>query len=485
MRPWVRWRGNDRQEDPELARNHYVKAQSRFPTTPQELAECLADPVSAADVFGSSPQAWSDFATYYAQSSPQIGELAQLEAQKQLQAMGGRVKTDRADAAWMAGAGNITGHGKNRFYNKRAPGVSLDGVLPQSEWPMAQFVSAVNPRNEGMQPLRTQMANAMSERVPAEGGALVPEVLRSDLLMMVLEHSIVRQHAHIVPMDSLRVPFPMIDDVTHSGAASVFGGLTAYWTEEAAALTSSAPAFGRITLQAEKLTAYTDIPNELLQDAGPLLEDWIQSTWPTALAWFEDDAFINGTGVGEPQGLLLAPAAIRVPVTSVNKIYLADVITAYARILPQSLRSPGLCWLAAPDVKPQLQQMALTAQSATSNVQPVAPPAWFVSGNAISGTPDTLFGVPVCFSEKMPSCSSSNTTTPGGLTLVDLGFYLLGERSEMRIAVSEQYKFANDLTSYRIIERCTGRIWQQSALTPRNGGATLSPVVKIDTTATS
>lgn len=460
-----------------MARNHIV-ASKRFPNSPQELAECLADPVSAADMFGSSPQAWEDFATHYAAASPQIAEIAQLEAQRALQDLGGGRRLPR-------GVGGPQGHGRNRFYNRRAPGASIDGILPESEWPMAQFVAAVNPSNEGAQPLRTQMANAMSERVPAEGGALVPETLRSDLLMMVLEHSIVRQHAHIVSMDSLRVPYPMVDDVTHSGAASVFGGITAYWTEEAAALTSSAPAFGRITLQAEKLTAYSDIPNELLSDAGALLEDFIQTAWPAALAWYEDDGFINGTGVGEPQGLLLAPAAIRVPVSSVNKIYMADVITAFARILPQSLSSPGLCWLAAPDVKPQLMQMALTAQSATASVQPVAPPAWFTSGNAIQGTPDTLFGVPVHFSEKMPSCSSSNTTTPGALTLVDLGFYLLGERQEMRISVSEQYRFANDMTSYRIIERCTGRIWQQSALTPRNGGATLSPVVKIDTTATS
>ena len=116
-------------------------------------------------------------------------------------------------------------------------------------------------------------------------------------------------------------------------------------------------------------------------------------------------------------------------------------------------------------------------------MQPIAPPAWFTNGQAIEGTPDTLFGHPLYISEKMPSCSSSNTTTAGALSLCNFDYYLLGQRQELTLAMSQEYLFANDLVAYRLIERCTGRVWPQSALTPRNGGATLSPFVLVDTTS--
>jgi HK97 family phage major capsid protein len=70
--------------------------------------------------------------------------------------------------------------------------------------------------------------------------------------------------------------------------------------------------------------------------------------------------------------------------------------------------------------------------------------------------------------------------TTGDLALVDFGYYLLGDRQSMQISSSEHFKFGNDLTSFRIIERLDGRTWIQSAITPENGGSTLSPVVVLN-----
>jgi hypothetical protein len=46
---------------------------------------------------------------------------------------------------------------------------------------------------------------------------------------------------------------------------------------------------------------------------------------------------------------------------------------------------------------------------------------------------------------------------------------------------SEHYKFANDVTAFRVIERCDGQPWLKSALTPKNAGPTLSPFVQLQT----
>jgi hypothetical protein len=52
----------------------------------------------------------------------------------------------------------------------------------------------------------------------------------------------------------------------------------------------------------------------------------------------------------------------------------------------------------------------------------------------------------------------------------------------MQTASSEQYKFQNDKTAFRVIERVDGRPWIQSPITPHNNSAnTLSPFVQLQT----
>jgi HK97 family phage major capsid protein len=319
---------------------------------------------------------------------------------------------------------------------------------------------------------------SLSERLPAEGGFLVPEILRSQILMLALEQSVVRPRAQVIPMDSLRVPMPVIDDISH--VSNVYGGVAAYWTAEGATLAATAPTFGRFELEARKLTAYTTIPNELLQDSITPLDRWFDIFFPKAMAYFEDVAFISGTGVGEPQGFLNAPAAIKLNSANENAIAFSDIAAMFTRMWPPSLRNA--VWLCSPDAFALILELSLSSS--------VAPPLMLQSYQAIDapaggngdGVNYKLMGRPLVVSEKIPSALTGNTTTAGALSFVDLSQYLVGDRQSMQIATSEEYLFASDLVAYRVIERLDGRVWQQTALTPQNGSAqTLSPVVLLDT----
>lgn len=367
-----------------------------------------------------------------------------------------------------------------KLYNKRALGSKLYGEKLAASW--GDFMPAVHHKAEMSEPVaafRRLIKAAMSERVPSEGGFLVPEHLRSQVLMLALEDAVVRSRARTIPMDSLRVPYPTVDDPSHT--SSVYGGVIGYWTEEAAALAASNPSFGRIVLEAKKLTGYTEIPNELLQDSIAALEQFFDEMFPSALAWFEDVAFLTGDGVGQPIGILDkgATCAVRVPCGTLHTIALSDIVNAYVRMLPQSLNKA--VWLCSPDVLAQLLQLVLV-----SGTTPVAPPLW-LNQMSIAGEPVyTLLGRPLIVSEKVPSNLAGNTTQPGALTFVDFSYYLIGDRQTMQVSTSDEYKFANDLTAFRVIERLDGRPWLRSALTQANGSTnTLSPIVKIDTTATS
>jgi HK97 family phage major capsid protein len=350
-------------------------------------------------------------------------------------------------------------------HNPKAMGASIDKDFENSaDYFRTIWHHASNTADR--QAKLSRIRNAFSSTVPSEGGFLIPETLRSELLMVALENSVVRSRARVIPMETLRVPFPAIDST--SNASSVFGGIIAYWTEEGAALTQSSANFGRIVLDAKKLTAYAEIPNELIADSAISFQAFIDQLFPEALAWFEDIAFLGGSGVGEPLGVLSAGngAVIAVPKESgqvANTIVWENIVKMYSRMLPASLGRA--VWIASIDSFPELATMALSVGTGGSAI-------WL--NNGVVGPPMTILGRPVIFTEK-----SNTIGQQGDISFVDFSYYLIGDRQVMSASSSPHYKFANDQTAYRIIERVDGRPWLGSAITPKNGGATLSPYVQL------
>lgn len=355
---------------------------------------------------------------------------------------------------------------KSGLHNPRAMGAKIDNLFENSA-EYFQLIWHNASRDAGMQAKLGKVRNAFSSTVPSEGGFLIPEVLRSELLRVALETSIVRPRARVIPMDSLRVPFPAIDST--SNVSSVYGGIVGYWTEEGATLTASAASFGRIVLDAKKLTAYTEVPNELLSDSISSFQAFIDQIFPEALGFYEDVAFLTGNGVGQPLGML---STANPSVITVNKetgqasttIVWENIVKMFARMLPSSL--DRAVWIASIDTFPELATMALSVGTGGSAI-------WLNNGAA--GPPMTILGRPVLFTEKAPALLGSQ----GDISFVDPGFYLIGDRQVMSAMSSPHFKFQNDQTAYRIIERVDGRPWLQSAITPQNNGPTLSPFVQL------
>jgi HK97 family phage major capsid protein len=350
-------------------------------------------------------------------------------------------------------------------YNAKADGAVLDGEFEH----MAAFARAIhwNNKRPDDQAKLARIVNTFSSVVPSDGGFLIPETLRAELLRVSLESSVVRSRARVIPMETLRVPIPMIDSTTNSG--SVYGGMVAYWGEESAALTESAAKFGKIMLEANKLYGFAIAPNELLQDSLLSFVALIDQLWPEAISFFEDLGFLRGSGVGEPYGLLGNPATVAVDKETgqdAATVVFQNVIKMYSRMLPASLSRA--VWLASPEVFPELATMALNVGTAGSAV-------WMPDAH---GAPQlTLLGRPVILTEKAQVLG-----TQGDLAFVDMGYYLIGDRQSMSADSSKEYKFGHDQTAFRIIQRVTGRPWLQQAITPANGSSnTLSPFVELAT----
>jgi HK97 family phage major capsid protein len=428
-----------------------------IPDTPEGLTELLDDDKQREAVFANK-ETTAEFLKNYVRNvnkaRPDIQRQIDDAVQKGLRSFMIDAGVGRPDVTPQQ---VVTG---SAAYNKRAIGQALDKEFTDT----ADFLFSIYHNNQNGMDRWRKIRNDYSSIDPAGGGFLVPEVLRAELLRVALETAIVRPRARTIPMDSLRVPFPMIDST--SNASSVYGGVTAAWTEEGAEISESEAKFGRIVLEAKKLAARCDVPNELLQDSIISFAAFINDILPEAIAWFEDDAFLTGNGAGEPQGVLTSPALVTVTKETgqaADTILWENIVKMYSRMLPASLGRA--VWIANLDTFPQLATMALNVGTGGSAI-------WL--NNGVQGPPMTILGRPVIFNEKVPTVGDAND-----ISFIDFGYYLIGDRMQMRAESSAHAQFVNDKTVYRIIERVDGRGWIQSAITPKTGSNTLSPFVAL------
>lgn len=449
-----------------------------IPKNADELAEFFGDGGRYKPILASKEKLQEFIARYAATQQSDGTELARIVDEQVQRGLAKFLKDNEADAdegikrlnldPQNRPAGMLTSHKQATAYNPKAAGVALDKQFANAA---EYFHHAwhLNPDADAKAKMET-LRNAYSSVVPAEGGFLVPETLRSQLLEVALEMAVVRPRATVVPMETKRVPFPMIDST--SNASSVFGGMIGFWGEESAALVESNPAFGRAVLDAQKLTGFAVVPNELLSDSLISFAALIERLWPEALAFFEDVAFMSGSGAGEPMGFLGSGNTAGVAVTkesgqAADTIVVENVIKMYSRMLPSSL-SRGI-WVCSPEAIPELFTMALSVGTGGGPV---------MLTNVAGPAPMTIFGRPLVVSEKAGRLGDRSD-----LAFVDLSYYLIGDRQVMSAASSTDYRFGNDQTAYRIIQRVDGKPWIKSPITPQNGGPSLSPFVEIEARA--
>jgi HK97 family phage major capsid protein len=441
------------------------------PRNQDELAEAIGDTATLKEI-AKTPETLTEYIVNYAKeqakADPGIADQIKDETQRQFAEI---LKNDKLLTSINRLNLDPTGQpvARSKHYNAKAPGAGLDARWGTwSDYFAATWAGARGADALAAQSDIAKIQNAFGSTVPSDGGFLIPEILRSELLRVALEQAVVRSRARVVPMESLTVPYPMLDST--SNASSVYGGVVGYWTEEAGTLTESAPTFGRIELAAKKLTLYSEIPNELFSDSIISLQQFMNESYPEALAWFEDVAFTDGNGAGMPLGYMNAPAAVSVAKESgqpAATIVWENIVKAYSRMLPSSIARA--VWVAHIDTFPELATMALSVGTGGSAVWIGTPAA-----DGAGAPPMTILGRPVIFTEKVSSLGGA-----GDINFVDFGYYLIGDRQAMQAQTSTEYKFGNDKTAVRVIERVDGTPWIKTAITPRKGSNTLSPFVKI------
>lgn len=441
------------------------------PGTPAEFEEYingLDSPEAFTKAFASG-----DFKaklTEYVDASNATAEDLRVQMKEQAQAV-------LADMLRENGAGKVHAnpldnsagrHAYNKVYNSRAKGAGLDGEFAN----IGEFAASIwhNQQNKDLLAKKETILN-YQERVPAEGGFLVPEEFRAELLRLSLETAVVRPRARVIPMSSKTLSFPKVDSI--SNATSVFGGIVVYRTEEGQDLQATNASFGSVKLEATKQTALAVATNELVRDAAGGFAMYLEELLPEAIAFYEDMDFLTGTGAGEPLGALASANGAIISVAkktdqAAATIVWENVVGMYARMLPQSLARA--VWVVTPDALPEIYTQGLVVGTGGG-------PTMIGSGDGPLAPPQTMLGRPIIVSEKAPAVLG----TLGDISLVDFGFYLIGDRQQMEMTSSEHRYFESDKTAWKVVQRNDGRPWLDSAITPANGGPTLSAFVQLAT----
>jgi HK97 family phage major capsid protein len=378
-----------------------------------------------------------------------------------------------AGTAFSVAPGQVTRQLRAEFLMGKArraaelPGAKLDGYAWASSW--GAFLTAISDRRDeaGAQALirgvmqDARPRNTLGERVPAEGGFLVPERLRSQVLAYMTA-GIVRPRSTYVPMDSLRVPVPLLDNPSQASGGQALGGLTFALVEEGAPIPASVPDFGRVVLEARKLAALLQsVPNELVSDSPAFTDDFLPRVIAMGCAWYEDDLMIyTGSGTGEPQALVNAPGAYAVTRNTPDEVLHLDIVTMLKALHPASKASAT--WLLSESAFDQLLELYEISGTAPAG-QDIAPPQTLVYDMSFGCW--RLLGVPAVVNDHQPAVG-----TAGDVILADLGLYLVGDRGEMTVERSDMGPgFISDTSDFRIRSRVDGRYWPQSTITLTTG----------------
>lgn len=361
----------------------------------------------------------------------------------------------------------------NPYYNPAAPGAAIDnaGIWDSYSDMLRSVFAFEQPRDatgwhdfqkmQGAAAAALNITNAYSSHIGEDGGFLIPEAFRAQLLRVALEEGVVRGRATVIPMSTAKVTIPAIHET--SRASTLFGGVQMYWTDEESDATESGAKFMTVTLEPNTLTGYAEVPLELLAD-GVATDAFFGSTYPAAMAYETDYEFLQGTGVGRPAGALKADCLVTVAKEAgqaADTVEVENLAKMWARLPASSMQRA--VWVVNQEVLPQL----LTMSDASGN-QPI----WAM--NIANGQPGTILGRPVVVSEKVNALGDK-----GDVLLADFSYYLIGDRQAMTVTTSDHVAFKGRRRAFLITERVDGRPWLKSAVTPRKGSGTLSPFVTL------
>jgi HK97 family phage major capsid protein len=239
-------------------------------------------------------------------------------------------------------------------------------------------------------------AKSLSVGSDPDGGYLVTPSLSQRVISIIRESSPVRQLATVetISTDTLDI----IDD--HDQAA-------AGWTTETGVVSETGtPQVGKRSIPVFEMFAQPKATQKLVDDSAIDIENWIAEKVADIFARTEATAFISGTGVGQPRGILTYAAG-----TGWGQIEQVNSGTSGA------VTADGIVKLFYALKEPYMRNAAfLMNRSVVQSVRLLKDlnNQYLWQPGLAAGSPDTLLGAPVQMASDMPAAASNSLSVAVG-----------------------------------------------------------------------
>jgi HK97 family phage major capsid protein len=211
---------------------------------------------------------------------------------------------------------------------------------------------------------------------------------------------------------------------------------------ESGAIPASDVTFGQKTIDAYKLTDQIKVSVELLQDAMFDIEGYVTEEFARALGVAEEQAFIAGTGTGQPTGIFRGTGGADIGVTASGQaaITFDDVVS-----LVHSLKSPH-----------RKKAVFLTHDATVSAMRKLkdANGQYLWQPSLQAGQPDKLFGYALHTSPYVPTLAAAALSVAFG----DLSNYWIADRQGRTLQRLNELYAGNGQVGFLITERVDGKV---------------------------
>jgi len=284
---------------------------------------------------------------------------------------------------------------------------------------------------------------SMTEGTDEDGGFLVSEEVRNEIVRLVPTFGIARRLCRVVPMNKETQTWP-----TLSAASN-----TVTWPGEGGKGTSKKHTVGLVQLNAKKAVALTPFANELLEDADVGVVQVLFELIAEQFAGEEDNQLFNG--VGSPFTGLLTDSNVNVQTMPSTKTAFSDVVVGDLSGTVGAVNEDAALDNAAWFMSRTVFFTHIVPLNTSSNQKFITFP-----GNGSSQF--TIFGYPVHFTSKITSTSAVSTKF---IAFGDLRNVFFGDRRQLQLAISQDATmtdtdgsttinlFEQDLSALRVTER--------------------------------
>jgi len=268
----------------------------------------------------------------------------------------------------------------------------------------------------------------------SQGGYLAPPEMVNEFVRDLVEFSPIRSIASVRTITAPSVRYPRRTSITN-----------AKWEGEGEESPGSQPAFGMLDIPAHRLTTHVDVSNELLADSAGAAEQEVRLALAEDFGAKEGTAFVNGTGAGQPEGLMVNPS-IAETINGHASNLSADKLIDLMYALPAAYRNAGTWTMNG-------STLAAVRKLKDGDGRFLWQPSYQ------AGQPETILGRPVIEAVDMPDIAGGAFPILFG----DFAQYRIVDRIALAILADPYSQATRNMTRMHATRRVGARVLQPAA----------------------